>query len=303
MLKNHQKITLFVLGLSLLSLPYAQAESTQPSLQVTISPEKQNYRTNEYPKLTGSVTDQAGNPVAKATVKVTTAKYGIWTSTNLQGKFVIDQKVTPDEGVNLFNVLVKKEGYADGIASTSFVVIGSTTTQTQSNPVTSNQVPTQASMMQLLDQAKQLQEKVAAQDKMKKELLTQQQSIQKQREIAYANLLKDITKIDQETLPNAPRNAFAAFIATVDEGVHAIYWSQFALTEKLSQDAHQAKLQALQNGMSPYEAMKVYQKKASITRAQLLEYNANIQIQHGLADKSVQDKFDKNGKLPRIADN
>ena len=302
MLKNHLKVTLFVFAVSLLSLSYTQAEATLPSLQVTVNPEKQTYQINEYPKIIGYVTDEAGNPVPKASVQITAAKYGVLTSTNLEGKFVFYQKVSPDTGVNIFNVMVTKEGYADGIASTSFIVNGAAPQKLQSQPVQPSKVPVQTTMTKILGQAKQFQERIAAQEKKRQELQAQQQLIQQQREVAYSNLLTDLTKMDLETLPNAPRNVFAAFLTTVDEGVHAIYWSQFELTEKISQEAHQAKLKALQSGMSSPDAMKVFQKKAVISRDQLIEHNKNIQIQYGHADKSVQDKFDKNGKLPRTDD-
>jgi len=301
-LKNHLKVTLFVFAVSLLSLSYTQAEATLPSLQVTVNPEKQTYQINEYPKIIGYVTDEAGNPVPKASVQITAAKYGVLTSTNLEGKFVFYQKVSPDTGVNIFNVMVTKEGYADGIASTSFIVNGAAPQKLQSQPVQPSKVSVQTTMTKILEQAKQFQERIAAQEKKRQELQAQQQLIQQQREAAYSNLLTDLTKMDLETLPNAPRNVFAAFLTTVDEGVHAIYWSQFELTEKISQEAHQAKLKALQSGMSSPDAMKVFQKKAVISRDQLIEHNKNIQIQYGHADKSVQDKFDKNGKLPRTDD-
>jgi len=301
-LKNHLKVTLFVFAVSLLSLSYTQAEAALPSLQVTVNPEKQTYQINEYPKIIGYVTDEAGNPVPKASVQITAAKYGVLTSTNLEGKFVFDQKVSPDAGVNIFNVMVTKEGYADGIASTSFIVNGAAPQKLQSQPVQPSKVSVQTTMTKILEQAKQFQERIAAQEKKRQELQAQQQLIQQQREAAYSNLLTDLTKMDLETLPNAPRNVFAAFLTTVDEGVHAIYWSQFELTEKISQEAHQAKLKALQSGMSSPDAMKVFQKKAVISRDQLIEHNKNIQIQYGHADKSVQDKFDKNGKLPRTDD-
>jgi len=301
-LKNHLKVTLFVFAVSLLSLSYTQAEATLPSLQVTVNPEKQTYQINEYPKIIGYVTDEAGNPVPKASVQITAAKYGVLTSTNLEGKFVFDQKVSPDAGVNIFNVMVTKEGYADGIASTSFIVNGAAPQKLQSQPVQPSKVSVQTTMTKILEQAKQFQERIASQEKKRQELQAQQQLIQQQREVAYSNLLTDLTKMDLETLPNAPRNVFAAFLTTVDEGVHAIYWSQFELTEKISQEAHQAKLKALQSGMSSPDAMKVFQKKAVISRDQLIEHNKNIQIQYGHADKSVQDKFDKNGKLPRTDD-
>ena len=302
MFKNHLKVTLFVFAVSLLSLSYTQAEAALPALQVTVNPEKQTYQINEYPKIIGYVTDEAGNPVPKASVQITAAKYGVLTSTNLEGKFVFDQKVSPDAGVNIFNVMVKKEGYADGIASTSFIVNGAAPQKLQSQPVQPSKVPVQTTMTKILEQAKQFQEKIASQEKKRQELQAQQQLIQQQREVAYSNLLTDLTKMDLETLPNAPRNVFAAFLTTVDEGVHAIYWSQFELTEKISQEAHQAKLKALQSGMSSPDAMKVFQKKAVISRDQLIEHNKNIQIQYGHADKSVQDRFDKNGKLPRTDD-
>lgn len=301
-LKNHLKVTLFVFVVSLLSLSYTQAEATLPSLQVTVNPEKQTYQMNEYTKIIGYVTDEAGNPVPKASVQITASKYGVWTNTNLEGKFVFDQKVSPDAGVNIFNVMVKKEGYTDGIASTSFIVNGAAPQKLQSQPVQPSKVPVQTTMTKILEQAKQFQERIAVQEKKRQELQAQQQLIQQQREAAYSNLLTDLTKMDLETLPNAPRNVFAAFLTTMDEGVHAIYWSQFELTEKISQEAHQAKLKALQSGMSSPDAMKVFQKKAAISRDQLIEHNKNIQIQYGHADKSVQDKFDKKGKLPRTDD-
>ncbi len=299
---NHHKVTLFIFAVTLLSVSYAQAEANLPSLQITVQPEKQIYEINEYPKLVGYVTDETGNPVPKASIQITAAKYGVLTNTNQEGKFVFDQKVLPDVGVNIFNILVKKGGFTDGISSTSLMVNGIVPQNSQFQVVQPNQVTEQTTMAKILEQAKQFQEKVASQEKKKLELQAQQRVIQQQRETAYSNLLTDLTKMDIEMLPNAPRTVFAAFLSTVDESVHAIYWSQFELTEKISQEAHQAKLKALQSGMSPPDAMKVFQKKAVTSRSQLIEHNNNIQIKYGFADQSVQDQFDKNGKMPRIDD-
>ena len=81
--------------------------------------------------------------------------------------------------------MVKKEGYADGITSTSFIVNGITTQKPKSQPVQPSQVPSQTTMIKLLEQAKQFQEKIVIQEKKTHELQAQQQLIQQQREVAY----------------------------------------------------------------------------------------------------------------------
>jgi hypothetical protein len=224
MLKNHLKIILFVLAISLLSLSYAQAEATLLVLNVTVNSDKQSYQFNEYPKIIGYVNDEAGKPVPKATVQITAAKYGVWTSTNPEGKFVFVQKVFPDVGVNIFNILVKKEGYVDGIASTSFFVNGTDPQKSSSQPLQPSQVPDQTTVTKILEEAKQFQEKISVQEKKSRELQAKQQLIQQQREAAYSNLVNDLARMELETLQNTPRNAFAAFLTSVDEGVHAIFW-------------------------------------------------------------------------------
>jgi hypothetical protein len=66
--------------------------------------------------------------------------------------------------------------------------------------------------------------------------------------------------------------------------------------------ARAAMKEVLDKGGSLSEARDAYFEHAATKRIQLIQAVEDLNIQHGFADKSVQDTFDEKGKLPRTDD-
>ncbi|MGI0077447.1 MAG: hypothetical protein ACREAU_08610, partial [Nitrosopumilaceae archaeon] len=76
-----------------------------------------------------------------------------------------------------------------------------------------------------------------------------------------------------------------------------IFWGQFNLTEKQHNEAYAAKQTAIENGETSVNAMKIFQRKAAITKNEIVDYNSELNIKYGFADESSQSYFDNDGKL------
>lgn len=271
------------------------------SLIVSVSSTKPSYTINENPEISGIVTNSDGLPVVDAAVKITTSKGIVWRNTDESGKFDFEESKTITRGFYVVNILVTKNDDS-GIATVVYEVNGG---HQEAKPVEQVQTYTQnntindpvASVLTL--QAEKILKQIAEEEQKQKEFASQQKNLEEKRRLADESLLKDLERWDNDKLQYAPQNAFASFLSHVDEGVHAIFWAQFNLTKKISDEAHQAKLKAIEDGLSREDVLKVFQNKAAISRDQIIAHNNQIQIDAGISDKQIQEKFDNKGKLPR----
>src|SRR3972149_1890370 len=114
----------------------------------------------------------------------------------------------------------------------------------------------------------------------------------------FPSLIKeDLLSFEKEFEFNTPRLAFDRFVQSIDETVQVIFWGQFNLTEKQHIEAHAAKQTAIENGETSVNAMKIFQRKAAITKNEIVDYNSELNIKYGFADESSQSYFDNDGKL------
>ena len=123
--------------------------------------------------------------------------------------------------------------------------------------------------------------------------------IDEQRHFSKLNLEEDLLENSRDIQKGENRDAFASFVAKLDSLVHAIFWDQYDFTQKVSDDAYQAKLNALEDGKTPQDAMKVYQDEAAVSRTELSEFMKELNIKHGFTNATAQEPFDENGKVPR----
>ncbi len=96
-----------------------------------------------------------------------------------------------------------------------------------------------------------------------------------------------------------PKASFARFVEKKPEYTHGVFWGMFDYMQGKVDAARAAMKQVIDNGGSLREARDAYFENASTTRVQLIQVTKDLNIQHGLADKAVQDTFDEYGKLPR----
>lgn len=285
-------------SLVLLSVvPYSHSE--QYSLLVSISTSKPSYTINEMPLISGTVTDDKDNPIIGATVKITTSRGILWSESDESGKFSYLEPKSSTQGFYVVNVLVTKND-EKGLATAVYEISGGEEEKPQNISNTLHNLTQNDPLATTLTlQASKILKQIAEQEQKQTEFLQQKKLLEEKRKLADEALITDLQRWDNENLRYAPQNAFASFLTHVDESVHTIYWAQFNLTKKISDEAHQAKLKAIENGASREDALKIYQEKAAISRDQIIEYNTKIQIDAGIAEKEVQKKFNIKGKLPR----
>jgi hypothetical protein len=298
-MKIHLCCTLLAALILVSLLPSSYSE--QYSLLVDVSSSKPSYTINEMPVISGTITDSNDNPIQGATVKITTSRGILWSESDELGKFSYQEPKSTTQGFYVVNILVTKNDQK-GFATSIYEISGGEVERPQYAQNNSHNLTRNDPLAETLSlQAAKILKQIAEQEQKQKEFLEQKRLFEEKRKLADEALIIDLQRWDNENLRYAPQNAFASFLTHIDESVHAIYWAQFNLTKKISDEAHQAKLKAIENGASREEALKIYQETAAISKEQIIEYNTKIQIDAGVADKDVQKKFNTKGKLPREA--
>ncbi len=130
----------------------------------------------------------------------------------------------------------------------------------------------------------------------------QQTELEKNRIIAKQRLAERVQDLIDKTKEYTPQASFSRFVEKKPEYTHAVFWGMFDYMQGKVDAARAAMKEVIDNGGSLKEARDAYFEKASTKRVQLIQVVEDLNIQHGLADKSVQDTFDEYGKLPRFND-
>jgi hypothetical protein len=259
----------------------------------------------QFPIIVGNVKDQAGNPVSDAKVKIAFATETVSSTTNNVGSFYIELKTSAHPGDYTVSVITTKEGYGMSIVSTTYFVNGIPQIIPEIDLDAVNQVPfliqegltknpLSQIILQHIEKVKKQQEEA---EKKQQEIDDRKNFIENQRQIVQNLLDEELKSFEKGLELNTPRIAFERFVQTVDDSVQFIYWGQFNLTEQKHNEAYAAKMNALEEGEDSTTATKVFQRKAAISRSEIVEHNSELNIKYGLADKSTQSYFDEDGKL------
>lgn len=281
------------------------ANSTMGDLVTTAWPLTDTIEDGEHPIIVGNVKDQAGNPVPDAQVKIAFATETISSTTNNVGSFYIELKTPAQPGDYTVSVISTKEGYGMSIVSTTYFVNGVPQSIPEVDLDVINQVPiliqdglTNNPLSQIiLQHMEKIQKQQEEAEKKQKVIEERKNFIDNQRQIAQNSLNEDLKSFEKELEFNSPRLAFGRFVQNVDETVQFIFWGQFNLTEQKHNEAYAAKMNALKEGENNISATKVFQRKAAITKSEIVEHNSQLNIKYGMADESTQSYFDENGKL------
>lgn len=294
-----------ILSLVIFSSSLTYAYSTMGDLVTTAWPLKATLEEGDFPIIVGNVKDQAGNPVSDAKVKIAFASESVSSTTNNVGSFLIELRTPAKAGNYAVNVITTKEGYGMSIVSTSFFVNGVPQIIPEVNFDVVNQVPiliqdglSKNPLSQIiLQHMETIQKQQKEAEKKQQEILERKNFIETQRQIAKNSLDEDLKSFEKEFEFNSPRLAFERFVQNVDDTVQFVFWGQFNLTEQKHNEAFAAKMNALDNGENSITATKVFQRKAAISKSEIIALNSDLNVKYGLADKSTQSYFDKYGKL------
>ncbi len=149
-------------------------------------------------------------------------------------------------------------------------------------------------IFQHMEELKKQQE---AEQKKQLEIKEREDFLNEQRQLAQNSLEEELKSFEKAFELNTPRLAFGRFVETVDDTVQVIFWGQFNLTEKKHNEAYAAKASALEEGEDNIEAMKIFQRKAALTRSEIVEHNSELNVKYGFADDTSQEYFNDQGKL------
>ncbi len=294
-----------MLSFVIFSATVSYANSTTGDLVTTAWPLNDPLEDGQFPIIVGNVKDQAGNPVSNAQVKVAFATDTVSSTTNNVGSFYIELKTPAQPGDYTVSVITTKEGYGMGIESTSYFVNGIPRIIPEVDLEMVNQVPiliqdglTKNPLSQIIFQHMEMLKKQQEEaEKKQQEIEKRKNFIDNQRQIAQNSLDDDLKSFETGLELNTPRLAFGRFIQSVDDTVQFIFWGQFNLTEQKHNEAYAAKMEALEEGEDSITATKVFQRKAAISKSELVTHNSELNVKYGEADKSTQSYFDEDGKL------
>lgn len=294
--------TKLFLGIILSSLLLIHGASGIPmgSLVVTVNPEKTSLESNEVPVIYGTITDQASRPIADASVTINTSFGTDLVKTSSEGKFRYQYPESVSPNQYIVSVKAQKEGYGVGLAKTTFFVKGiPVSKQTSINTVTGDKIKQDPIASKILKNIEIAQQKQIEQERKIKEIEEQKKFLDEQRVLANQNLQIDLQAWIAQFDPFTPRNAYASFVAQVNETLQNVFWGQFNFTEQKSNDGLAAKYQIIQNGGSKDAARKAFIQKATTPRNEIIKVNSDLNVKYGFADKDTQSKFNEYGKLPR----
>ena len=294
-----------ILSMVIFSATVSYANSSMGDLVTTAWPLNDPLEDGEFPIIVGNVKDQSGNPVSDAQVKIAFATETVSSNTNNVGSFYIELKTPAQPGDYTVSVITTKEGYGMSITSTTYFVNGIPQIIPEVDLEVVNQVPiliqegiTKNPLSQIILQHMEkvkLQQEQA--EKKQQEIEERQNFIEDQRRLAENSLVEDLKGFEKGLELNAPRIAFGRFIQNVDDTVQFIFWGQFNLTEQKHNEAYAAKMDALEEGEDSITATQVFQRKASITKSEIIDHNSELNIKYGKADETTQSYFDEDGKL------
>lgn len=126
-----------------------------------------------------------------------------------------------------------------------------------------------------------------------------QKFIDQQRVLAKQELEKDLSRMHDKHQDHTPKASFTSFVSSKPVEIQNVYWGMFNYQQQKVSDARQAMKTVLDNGGSLQEAREAYHNAGAIKQVELIDVTTDLNIKHGLADKTVQSTFDKYGKLPR----
>ena len=267
------------------------------------------FEMEEHPFIYGNATDMNGNPLPDVEIQANFPSSVAMTKTNSTGEFSITSSSTAEPGKHTVTVYATKGKMYLNTQITYHVIdrqqqiVQFVDLEEEVNPEenisnrTKNYDNSKYDLFSrtILDNIEEQKGNILK----KKVLSEEQQEITEQRLQSQEDLETDLKLFERQNEFHSARNAFLRFLADVDYSVKNLFWQQFLFTEKITEEAHKAKEEALGEGKSSAEATKIFQQEAAVTQKEVMEYNKNLSIKYGNATSSIQEQFDEKGKLPR----
>ena len=131
------------------------------------------------------------------------------------------------------------------------------------------------------------------------QLTLKQIEVEEKRVIAQERLSERLDAFMLKYQDKMPKAAYAKFVEKKPDYIQGLFWGMFDYMQGKVDTARSAMKQVLDNGGSLAEARDAYFAHAATKRVQLIQVVEDLNVSHGLAEKSIQDTFNEYGKLPR----
>ncbi len=131
------------------------------------------------------------------------------------------------------------------------------------------------------------------------QLISKQIEVEEKRVIVQERLSERLDAFILKYQDKMPKAAYAKFVEKKPDYIQSVFWGMFDYMQEKVYTARSAMKQVLDNGGSLAEARDAYFAHAATKRVQLIQVVEDLNVSHGLAEKSIQDTFDEHGKLPR----
>jgi len=172
-------------------------------------------------------------------------------------------------------------------------------TQFQSQSITGDALKNNPMAQKILLEIEYSKKQVAELQKNQKDAEENKKLIDQQRLIADQLEKQAQQLMEINNLPHTPTVAFRSYVSTVNNTkVQNIFWGEFNFTSQRVDAGHAAMKKILDNGGTWQEAIQEFTKYAAIRHSELIQVNANLNIQNGLADANIQKDFNEKGMLP-----
>lgn len=289
------KIASIILLSCAFSLLYASPAFATENFTFSIT-SLSEFETGQFPFVNGKAISLDNDPVSDVRIQVHFPSGIINTTTNSTGQFTASSPVPVDLGEYTITVYAKKD---NRVTSSQITYQGVESKPKIELPI--EKIPKINEKVELDPFSKMIKQLEAEKidDVKRKTTIQEQNQVGEQRRLAQIDLEKDLKESEKRNEAYNPRNAFYKFIQKIDSSVRGIFWQQFLFTESITKQAHIAKENALDEGKSSFEAMKIFQEKAAVSQKEIMGLNKNLNIVYGNATSDIQDQFDENGKLPR----
>lgn len=303
---------LLLIGLCAILITFNGTLAFSEELVLSAISSKSEYNVGVYPTISGKVTGSQGEPISNVYVYALFPSKTAEAMTNSNGKFSLNPLTSYPVGEYSIDVYARSETVLSRVTVTFEIIepVNQKTSEWLSDNSTKITNSTfsfgrgLSSNNNTFSQSDMVSHQFLSDNQAKNTTIVNNQNetadfVYHQRNLAKLNLEADLLENSRDLQKEENRDAFASFVAGLDSLVRAIFWDQYDFTQKISDDAYQAKLGALEDGKTPQDAMKVYQDEAAVSRTELAEFMKELNIKHGFTNSTVQEPFDENGKVPR----
>ena len=123
------------------------------------------------------------------------------------------------------------------------------------------------------------------------------ENLEKMREMSIESLHQDLDEWERLWEKHSSKNSFERFASTKPSYVQGIFWDQFAFKEQKVKAGKIAMNHVLTSGGTIQDAKNAYAGAASTSKIELIEMNAQFNVNHNLADYEEQQVFNSTGQL------